>query len=457
MLKKSLVFGGIALVAFTLLVLVGCPDVVSNGNTPPPNTGQGDLTVTAAAAAGARTIGVELTSGKFIENLDTNTTVRKDFQIKNGTSDFNLGDNPTYKLSSDRKVFTITPGGTGAEEIHSSGTLTVTIPKEAIDSSAVVGQGGAQVGTSPIQADIAVQTSAAQAAIGANAIVVTLSQGSFVSTITGADFIHEATSTIVTDNDSEVELTDGRTATIYGKNAAVSQGTVKVGINESALVGYPVVTATDVTVSGVTKAGQRLITVSITPVSGDDFITIELNAGTFKADAVAGNFTLIPGSSTIGAVTGLQLKSDDEKAVIKVGTPFTDANPFTLKIAAAAFAAGTTVYRDNVTTAVTTRQADVVVTPIDTSSNTEEVLTIIIVNGGKFVTSPAIELFRQTGTEAAEFTGSPTLSNNNTVAKITLNIDTTDSKTLGVNIEAEAFDPDFLVELDDISLSLGDT
>jgi hypothetical protein len=455
MLKKSLVFGGIALVAFTLLILVGCPDVVSNG---PTDAVQGDLTVSASAAAGSgdAVIVIQLSSGKFISGLATNATAIGKFIIKNPDNTvFNLGTNPTYKLNSVRTVFTIT-GAADADSIPTDGKLTVTIPKEAIDSSVVV-VGGAKVDTSPIQVDIPLKTSVASAVENANAIVVTLSQGSFVSGITGKDFNDVADSVIHIDENSEVEVSaDGRIATIFGKSPASSGGNVKVGIQASALVGYPVVTATDVTVSGVTEDGQRPITVSITPVSGDDFITIALNAGTFKTDAVAGNFTL--GSSATGAVTGLQRKSGT-KAVIKVGTPFTDATSFKLKIAAAAFATGTRVYQDNVVTKTTTKQEDVVVAPIDTSSDTENVLTITIVNGGKFVTSPAIALFEKTGTDTVTFTSSPypNLSNNNTVAKITLSTDTTNSNTLGVTIDADAFDPDFLVELDDddISLSLG--
>jgi hypothetical protein len=454
MLKKSLVFGGIALVAFTLLVLVGCPDVVSNG---PPNTGevQGNLTVT-ASAAGGDVIVIKLKAGKFKSTLATDTTITSKFEIeKPDGTEFDLGTSPTYKLASDT-VFTITVGA-GADPMPTTGNLKVTIPSAAIDSGVVVKDGQAEVETSPKQGDIAVQTSAAQAVIGANAIVVKLpsaSTGSFASELAGDDFIDESTSVIRIDENSEVVVSDGgKTATIYG-NPAVAAGAVKVGIRASAFLGYPVVTATDVTVSSAKETGQRPITVSIIPTSGDNFITLVLGGGgTFDSDAEASNFTL--GSSATGAVTGLQIKSNT-RAVIKVGTPFGTAD-FTLKIAAAAFDDATTVYPRDVTPG-TTKQADVVVTPIATSSSTEEVLTITILNGGKFITSPELTLFTKTGNDSVTFTGSPVLSSNDTVAKITLSGDTTDSQTLGVTIDADAFDPDFLVELDDIlSLSLGDT
>jgi hypothetical protein len=480
MIRKSLVFGGITLMVLALTVLVGCPDVVSddpgggptnpnNPNNPndPDNPGTGtqqDITITAAVATGASVIGIQLTDGKFVAAVQTDDTVKGKFKIKKGDEDFSLGTGATYKLSPDRTVLIITPG-TGADTIPATGSLTVTVPSSAIEAktTGVVSAGtGAAVG---LQTAIPAKESAENAVVGHNAIVVTLAAGFFDPGITGANFEHPASgSAIDTTAHSEVEVSsDGKTATIYGPPADAA-GKVKIGIKPSALIGYPIVAPSNVTVSSKVVTGQRDIIVPLenAPVVGDNYIKVTLkNGGEFVGNTLpAGNFSLIhPDANPNGILIGtgtVKVSTDKKQAVIKVQTAATTTTAFELNIKKVAFNATTPVEVEDVEVDTLTQATSVVVDPIDTSADTETVLTITIKNGGKFINpAPVVGVFIPTGTETPTFTA-VTFNNEKTEAKITLGSDTTDDRTVGVTIPDTAFDLGWLVEPDDITLSLGD-
>jgi hypothetical protein len=447
MLKKSLVFGGIALVAFTLLILVGCPDVVSND---PTAAVQGDLTVSATAdgVAGDEIIAITLTSGKFIANLATGTDttiaqIRENFTIKNGNADFNVGTSPGYKLSIDRKIFTITLG-IGADS-PTGKKLTVKIPSAAIDPEVKVPQGGAQVATSQ-QVDIPVRTSIGNATTEHNAIVVTLTTGFFVSEITVADFESADDSAISIGIGSEVELdATGKIATIYGTAVATHAKPVKIGIRKSALVGYPVITPEGVTLSS--KKGQGPVTTSYTPTSNaDDHIKITLGSGEFADSAVRSHFTLTSGNTSITNGT-LTVNAGKKEAVIKLNDAFPISTAVKVKIAKEAFDDDYLVFPTDVT-ARTTHY--IVVEPIATVADKN--VLIITINDGEFVTPlDDLSLFTKTGTEVAAFLS--VSRDSGTVAKITLDDSMVTAKTLGVTIDVEAFTT--VPEPEDIILSLG--
>jgi hypothetical protein len=414
-------------------------------------------------------IGIQLTTGKFITGLASNTTVISKFIIKKPDgSNYNLGTGPAYKLSADRKVFTITTV-TGADPMPTGG-LTVTIPKEAIDPSQVVPGGGATGGT-VTQANIPVKTSTTQATGGDNAIVVTLTEGSFVPGITGADFIHSTVapiSVIVTNNESEVELSaDGKTATIYGIAAATASGDVKIGINASALLGYPVITDAKVVVSSKT-VDQRDITKSVTntPGIGDNYIKIELAAGKeFDTGVGISDFNLIhpataPNGITIETGDLVTLSSDKTKVVIKVTNGSTSATSFQLKIFKTAFGSTTKVLPGDITV-TTTKQAAVVKESGYATSGNEIKLTIALTNGGKFKTEAdgllITQFTRTAGASNADIGTSLTNLYRSSATEVVITLGTPfDSvATITVSIDPAAFDPSWPVVADDVTITPG--
>ncbi|MDR2210525.1 MAG: hypothetical protein LBO65_03535 [Spirochaetaceae bacterium] len=465
MIKKSLLFGGITLMVLALMVLVGCPDVVTDD---PGGSGvqtQTDLTITAAATTGANVIGIQLTSGKFVAGLETNATQKSKFVIKNpdGTV-FNLGTDPIFKLNPGRTVLTITLG-TGADTIPTTGNLTVIVPGTAVEGNSSGGTGGTVSDTA--QTEVSAE-SAANAAIGANAIKIELNASSFVPgiTVVGTYFEADGGNALPFTSSSEVVLSnDNKTATIYGTTALTDVGPVKIKIKPSALFGYPIIAAANVTVSGITVGASDEIVETIIPHDDDDYIRITLSTGTFVPTPPLAAFTLVhpatgPNAITIGSGS-LEVNTDNKKVVIKPQTPSDGTTSFKLRINTTTAFNPTPAVSSGYVTAVTTKQGNVVVPVIETSAGTEDVLTITINNGGKFITpAPLVSgIFTQTGTgSGVTFTSTNvTLSSGDTVAKITLSGDTTDGANLGVTIDAAAFDSDWLVESDDITLSLGDT
>jgi hypothetical protein len=441
MIKKSLVFGGITLFVVTLLVLAGCPDVV-NDATRDDDPRQEDVSLT--VQAGGPVIGLKLNTGTFKDEVQTDTSIQGAFKVYSSTTDYSLGTGATFKLNG-TTLLTITPGT--SHTIPNTGSYTVKIPGTAIvpPTGSVVGQGNVNGGA---QGNIPVQTSANQTVGGENAIKVVLTNGSFVSEITGAQFEHDPSSGITTSNASDVVVsTDGKTATIYGTNLASVAQDVKIGIKAGALAGYPVVTASNVTVSAL-KAQQDIVITVSTAYSGDDFIKIALTNGAFASGVSIDDFTVTEGTNaiTIAESDTLTVK-DDAIAVIKVATVSTTGN-FKLKIDKTAFDSTDDIVLVGDVTVTTTKQGTVEVTSAAADGGDNK-LVITIAGGGKFASGVTYDKFVKvsaTGSDNVDIKSDVIgLTNGNATATISLDPAFSGPNTITVEINRLAFDPNWPV------------
>jgi hypothetical protein len=470
MYKKNLVFGSLAFLGITLLILTGCPNVVNDGpNNQTPPVLQDDVTVTTAedVPTGASVLGLKLAKGQF----KTTAVALSNFKIDSNAPPAGAAG----KLSPDRKVLVIT-----GLTLTAGNKVTLFIPKEALEGDVVVAT-DVTIEAVGIQGAIAAKESTADVAADDNAIKVTLKNGFFISSATAADFEHDSaitpTSKIKTGDTSEVSISaDGKTATIYGlgENTEGTVGTkAKIGIKASALVGYPIVAAADVTVTTEKETGQQAVTKSIpTPANGDNYITLTIagtGTGKFVAAPLLTAFTIRPatGADAIAIGAGsVKVSADGKKAVIKVETKSDGTAAFKVKIAASAFSAETSdpiVLADHVT-AATTKQGVVPYTIPGTNNISGSTLTIGIANGGKFKsvastgnTGLGISDFTNTATPtpAVIATGTITLDAAKTTATVPLTVGVTGGTAYSFNINAAAFDDSWLVTTDDITVTPG--
>ncbi|MDR0688912.1 MAG: hypothetical protein LBG08_01410 [Spirochaetaceae bacterium] len=470
MYKRNLFFGSLAFLGITLLILTGCPNVIDDGTDKLPGPSQEDLTVTATAnsANGDTALWIQLSKGSFAASVTAGT-----FEIKtDGYEDTNFrpGATPVLKISPDRKILTITGGGADASPVSEAKKITVRIPKEALTGE-VVSATDVTVGTvDQGNVDIPQPATSTNAAKGNNAIEVSLSKGSFASEVTtGAYFTHFPNdSAIETHVGSDVTVSaDGRKATIYGLTAAAGTGPIKIGVKQSALVGYPTVQTADVSFAATTLTNApSIITLATTPANNDNYITITLgDAHTFATTPSISNFTLIhPATSPNGIAIGtgtLVVNTAKTKAVITVGTPADNvSSSFRLKIAKTAFTTSGTIAASNITVA-TTQQEDVDDKESALSTGTNTHIRIVIANGGKFAAEPSLVIGHFTNTMGNDpIDSSATISGgfftrvSDTEVTIDLGVDfAAMDKKIVVDIDAAAFAVGWPVTADDITIT----
>jgi hypothetical protein len=380
MSKKNFLFGSLAFLGITLLILSGCPNVVDNG-TAPPAPSQDDVTVTVPVAKGDTTLGIELTDGSFKSTLTTDL-----FTIDSNGTGFALGTDPKIKVAPGSKIFTVT----GSQEVtkEDGGTVKVTIKSGAFAPSTVVTPDKATGQPVGIQGEIAAKAAAVDVDGDHNAIEVTLTKGVFNPGITMADFIPANDSKIKVEDYSTVTLSsDNKKATIFGAvNGSATGSKAKVGIKQSALFGYPLVTETDVTITSVKGTDPYINVESSVPIVNDNYITVSLD-GSDKFNAPNANDFVIPKSNTnntngISIGTGtVAVNSAKTKAVIKVETGSTTASAFWLKINKNAFVA---VPASTITVGTTKQDLTLSTTDEVTGDGIKTVLDITLSNGGKF-------------------------------------------------------------------------
>jgi hypothetical protein len=451
MFRKDLVFKTLAFFSITFLALIGCPNVVDDGDDSPPIQTQGDIEKEVAVAAGAATLGIELTDGSFAQGVAPSS-----FTIPENETGFTVGS--TLVVSPGGKVLTI-KGGTPATK---AGNIKVTIKKEAFAATTVVTGDKVTPTIVGAQGSVSSLTSDADVATGANAIEVKLNKGVFNTGITGADFEHDNDSGITTTNGSTVMLsTDNKTATIYENGSVAAQKKARIGIKASALVGYPLVAAADVTITS-TKGTDPYITQQVTPASGDTYIKVPLTGGTFTNTAGISNFILVPvpGTTTntiaLGTTADVKFNTDKTQAVIKLGSPSISTDKFWLKIATAALTPASTTVGSITTTKQATNLEKISLTGTGSKSGP---IVVTIGGGGKFK-SPLVVTRTgfQGGTTEVTFVSVTLNSPENTEATIVLSGAPASSTTLGVALIAadDLATDSWLVEADDITLAWSD-
>ncbi|MDR1108205.1 MAG: hypothetical protein LBL19_04135 [Spirochaetaceae bacterium] len=449
MFRKDLVFKTLAFFGITLLVLAGCPNVVDDGPDSTTTPEQQDVEIDVSVTKGATALGIKLTAGKFKPDSD-----QKVEYFKPGEG-FSISENAKIKVASDKKSLIIKDCTAAVE---SQATIKITITKDAFETPSLeTDVAKKDTITGGAQEDIDAKVSAGNAAVGHKAIVVTLEGGGlFDSGIAGVDFIHatKGESKIVTTNASPVVVSADKTkATIYGE--AGEEGSVKIGIRASALVGYFHVTAGDVKIS---SAAGYINNSPITPAENDDYITVKLGPGkTFVDEPALKAFTLTNGAGIAigGDNSNVKLNSGKTKAVIKASSKSTDTTAFALSIDEYVF----TLPLPNLDvegdiTVKATQQNEVVIPALAATGATNE-LVVTIVNGGKFkdISDGATTGFTMTGGTEKSVTFSKAALNSDGTVTITLS--GKPNGTVGVTIAKAAFDESWLVEADDITLTWG--
>lgn len=432
------------------------------------------LTVTATSVAdtsksGTATVSVEAlveVTSVTVEPASENIAPTGTLQFKATVAGTNNTQDVTWKVESDKGAL---EAGT---EISDTGLLTVgateaentvlTVTATSVDDTSKFGTATVTVAAAVDQADLTTALGyLTDTAIKAETPTVTAADRKDAAKV--AEAIVTAANTVLTDNSvSDITATFEATdisglESVVGASADV---TGNINVVKNGVSGTAKELTINVTVGALTDLTSANVTGFVAPATGATPIEASaLTAGTgytvtdlqwkdeldtpvgatFEADKT------YTATVTLTAATGYQFQ--DSPAI----TPTVDAGTAKEGVVASVAEGNTLVFDVEfpATTAPAT-QADVTLDAI-TVNQGDDTITVTISGGGKFDTSATKDMFTVTD----ETVTAVALSNNDTVAKLTITAADTDNTGAAITIAKEAFTSDAVVTKDNVTASSG--